>query len=392
MISNGAFNTLKSHIESLNFDLRVSRFSRFMDQKVTPDVLNFISDCIENLPLSEDSEFTSKDIWESSYFLTHVPAIFWKPSPQNISASNEYDKFISQPLRTLDYAKILTSERRWTTLFYKISKPQLLQYIAMRERNAYVFLYLYINKVLSDSWLANYFEVFKDKCLANEVTTDDLVELKTKYQRFILANTPINWLIEINRIFPKVLNVYAANNSINGTARGRITPDIINFRDKTKLKWTTRKEANSLIIQDVAYDKYSVDRAMSIIRRLYKDSEIKDQYSQWTADHVHHIFPRSENPNLSNYLENLIKLTATQHLSKAHPSWNTQVISKDYQQVCLIAKSKSIEDSLKKGEDYYHVEDFVFVLNTWLKWTYFSINMNFIDIRAQINYVYDSSI
>jgi hypothetical protein len=56
----------------------------------------------------------------------------------------------------------------------------------------------------------------------------------------------------------------------------------------------------------------------------------------------------SEFPEISYYLENLILLTPTQHLSKAHPNNNTQVINRDYQLLLIIAKSNSIEKSIKK--------------------------------------------
>jgi len=91
-----------------------------------------------------------------------------------------------------------------------------------------------------------------------------------------------------------------------------------------------------------------VQKAMNQIRKMYTESEVKDQWANGEATQVHHLFPKSEFPQLAHYLENLIKLTATQHFTKAHPNNKTSVVNLDYQLVCLLAKSDSIERSLKK--------------------------------------------
>ena len=52
--------------------------------------------------------------------------------------------------------------------------------------------------------------------------------------------------------------------------------------------------------------------------------------------------------------KNLILLTGTQHNTKAHPNNNTRIINKDYQLLCLLAKS----DSIEKYYNIYSKEDF----------------------------------
>ena len=102
------YNTvIKNHFAKYDLDIRKSKFSRFMDQKVTPDVLCFIADCIINLNATKP-QFTYKDIWNSNYFEKNVRAIYGKPSPKNEKAHSEYDKFIVQTLRMLFYAKIIS--------------------------------------------------------------------------------------------------------------------------------------------------------------------------------------------------------------------------------------------------------------------------------------------
>ena len=120
---------------------------------------------------------------------------------------------------------------------------------------------------------------------------------------------------------------------------------------------------------------------MNLLRKIQIESEVKDQYRVGEATQVHHIFPKSEFTQIAHYLENLIKLTATQHYTKAHPNNKTQIVNKDYQLVCLLAKSQTIEDSLKRvGEKYYRKESFIVVINTGLD-AGLSITLSFKEIR-----------
>lgn len=128
---------------------------------------------------------------------------------------------------------------------------------------------------------------------------------------------------------------------------------------------------------------------MNLLRKIQIDTEVHDQYGNGEATQVHHIFPKSEFPQIAHYLENLIKLTATQHYTKAHPINNTQVINRDYQLVCLIAKSNTVEKSLRMyGDKYYRKESFIVVINTGLD-TDLSMSLNFEQIRTKLRYIYN---
>ena len=390
---------IKKYLEKFDLDVRKSKFSRFMDQKVTPDVLCFIADCIVNLP--DNSSFATKDIWKSDYFEKNVRAIFGKPSPKNKKAQSEYDKFIIQPLRMLFYAKILNSEKKGQGYVYSVKSKELLEFISIKERNAYLFLYNYIKKVLFDSGLISYFETFRDKCKKDSITNEDFNTLKERFIKFMRGHTPINQDVEIRRIFPKILNIYSHYNSIRGTERGFLSKHIFNFsdlmynkenwRDVGKAKGLTRTESEDseeLIGQKKVYQNYIIEKAKGKIKKKYKESEIKDSFAQGPAVHVHHIFPLSVYPQLSQFLENLIKLTATQHLQKAHPSGNTKIVDKDYQCVCLLAKSQSIENSFNKGELFYSKPNFVYVVNEGLKLN-LNPSINFQIMRDEINKAYN---
>ena len=396
---------INEFFSQFDFDVRKSKDARFMDQKVTPDVLCIMADCVLNYTADRDIEFTKDDIWNDSYFNTNVKAIFNKPDAKNETTRQEYDKFTSQPLRTLAYSGVLSMRKEGNKNLYRISNKPILEFIAMKERNAYLFLYHYLIKVLSDSNELRYFEEFKSKCVNGSVDNADFQDLKTRFQRFIIGNTAINGTTEVNRIFPKILNVFACQNNIQGTVKGRLSAnqfyytDLMynrpNWRDVGKNKNVSRNEAveeheTLMMAQNEAYSDYQVQKAMNMIRKMYTESEIKDQWANGEATQIHHIFPKSEFPQLAHYLENLIKLTPTQHYTKAHPSNKTDAINKDYQLVCLLAKSDSIENSLRKGEFIYRKESFVYVINTGLSET-LEIDLDFRDIKRELSRIYNAA-
>ena len=394
---------INEHLNKFDFDVRKSRDARFMDQKVTPDVLCIIADCVSNFVADRDIEFTKDDIWNDEYFNTNVKGIFNKPDAQNETTRQEYDKFTSQPLRTLAYAGVLSLRKNGNKNMYKIENKQLLEFIGMKERNAYIFLYHYLIKVLSDSNILRFFENFKNKCISGEISNADFQDLKTRFQRFIIGNTAINGTTEVNRIFPKILNVYSCENNIEGTIKGRLSKRQIyytdlmynrpNWRDIDKNKNISRSEAISehetlMIEQNEAYSDYQVQKAMNMIRKMYSTSEVKDQWANGTATQVHHIFPKTEFPAIAHYLENLIKLTPTQHYTKAHPNNKTQQIDKDYQLVCLLAKTDSVESSLRKGEFIYRKESLIFVINTGLSEN-LDFTIDFREIKRELSRIYN---
>jgi hypothetical protein len=362
-------------------DLRTTHNARFMDQKVTPDVLSFISDCIINYTAGNKNKlFCVKDIWDSDYFIKNIALIFGKPSPNNQSAMHEYDKFIAQPIKTLEYSHILESTRKGRATYFKIKKLDILEFISLKDKNAFIFLTFYLDKVLRDSGILVYFENFINKAKNNKVTKNDFSFLKEKYQKFIIGNTPINGKVEVNRIFTKILNIFSVENNTFGTIKGHLSKRPIyytdlmynrtNFRDLEKEKKLTRQEVHESTKNLKSYEDYNsylMTKAINFIKNKYNQSEIHDAYSTGPATYVHHIFPKNESPEIAHYLENLIKLTAEQHFTHAHPKGNTHITNKEYQLVCLLSKTESIEKSLINGEFFYSKPSLVFVINTGLK-------------------------
>lgn len=395
------------YLKRFDLDVRKSHDARFMDQKVTPDVLCLIADCVVNFIAGDYSKtFTVNDIWNSQFFNYSVTNFFDKPNANNPAARHEYDKFIQQPLKALSYAHVLECQKQKNRNIFKVQNTEILEYIAVKDRNAYNFLYLYIVKVMDDSGMLQYFEQYKQKYESKTLNNTDFMLVKEKFQTFVIGNTPIRGETEVKRIFPKIFNIYAAENSIPGSIIGRMSEynfyftdlmyNRINWRDKDKDKNLSRQEADVKFKRYSAehdcyrpsYSQYLITKNTSIIRRLYKFSEVKDGDGA-LATQVHHIFPQKEFPQIAHYLENMIALTPAQHYGKAHPLNNTHAINRNYQNTCLVAKADSIQSSIKKGEEYYTKSAFVKVTNIGLD-AELSETLTFTEIKRAITNIYNN--
>jgi len=363
---------IENYLNNFDFDIRKTNNARFLDQKVTPDILTIISDCVvEFLNQIGKTEFTSKDIWNFQYSNENIKEIFNKPDLFDKKAQNEYDKIFQQPLKALSYAQVLYEERIGNKIFFSVRNREILEYIAIRERNALVFLQIYLEKVLQDSTIWYLFNDF-----FHYQTKNSFDFLKREYENFIIYNTAINGTTEVRRIFTKILNPLAFKYKKLGTRRGYIsqTPitldelyyNRVNWRDIEKSKNETRQEfslSNEIEDKSIAYHKYSLQKAKKLIKKYHSPhSEVQDEFSYGEATQVHHIFMKSEFPLIDSYLENLILLTPTQHFTKAHPNNNTNIIDIEYQKICLNAKYNSIQ----KFPNLYSMEDFKYVYNLGL--------------------------
>jgi len=387
---------IEQYFEHFDFDIRKTHNARFLDQKVTPDVLSIIADCVLNhVGNNCVTEFTSTDIWRDDYSNENVIDIFGKSDVYNPKAKNEYDKFFQQPLKALSYAGILKEVRIGRQIYFSIQNQDILQYIAIKERHALEFLNLYLEKVLRDSGIWNLFENF-----FTHNTKDNFDFLKAQYEKFIIQHTPINGKTEVRRIFTKIINPLAFKRKKHGTKSGRFSKDIItrdelmynrkNWRDIHKKKGETREEYELRVYteksKEEAYVKYSLNKAKNIIKGIHQStSEVRDEFSNGEATQIHHIFMKSEYPEISSYLENLILLTATQHFTQAHPNNNTSIINRDYQLLCLLAKSESIQ----RYNHIYSKEDFLYVLKIGLNYV-FPNEIEFNELQSKLIAYYNA--
>lgn len=380
---------LNLFIQSHDYDIRKTGSARWIDQKCTPDVLCFIADCILEYTHDDKSVlFTSKDIWYSNYALNSVKNLFKKVNADADEAENEYDKFFSQPIKLLGYAGVLKETKKGRKNLFKIENEELLQYISIRERNALEFLYVYINKVLKDSGLKTLFDEFFMK-----QNNESYYEVKRQLLSFNRTYTKIgergsDGKLETNRIFIKILNTLAFKKNKLGTYRGHISKHIItydelmynrnNFRDiyANKPKDVARKTF-AIANEDKPnedYFQYQSNKAKKFLKWFNNSyfgglSEVKELEEQGNpATQMHHIFPAGQFPEISGYYENIIALTPNQHFLKAHPNNNTQMINRDYQYTCLMAKSSIIEENLTSESSFkiYEFNRFLYVIRVGL--------------------------
>lgn len=292
---------------------------------------------------------------------------------------HEYDKFFSQPIKLLAYSGILFETKTGNRNIYTIQNIELLEYLMQRETNALKFLILYIQKVLMDSRIYPLFDNFLQK-----QDTESFKQLKDGFTHFTINNTAINNATECFRIFTKIINPLAFYYGKKGTRKGYLSNTIItkdelnynriNWRDIGKDKNTTRQEYDLINSKGIANSNYLISKAKKVVKR-YNDrfnnslSEVKQEKEESQATQIHHIFPIQDFPIIANYIENLIALTPNQHFIYAHLNNQTRLIDKDFQYICLLAKTTTI---LNDTQDVYDWNDYIVVLNMGLKTTIFS--------------------
>ena len=379
---------LQQFIDRHNYDIRVSRNGRWIDQKCAFDTVCFVADCIvDYLHDGGTVPFESPQIWHRDYSIENVMRLFGKPDPTTRSTLDEYNKFFRQPLKLLSAAGVLSEERVGQTIEFYVEDMDVLEFIALRERNAFDFMCLYIEKTLYDSGLWDSFASFFD-----EQTQEWYEEVKYRFENFCFRFTPINTKVEADRIFIKVINQLACKYHKHGTERGRISSNVITLNDivYNKTNWyddLTGKDKNiargdytgAPQVSDT-YD-YQVTRAMRNLKYFIDtffggNPEITDRYSVGQrASAIHHIFPKSRFPEIAMFMENLIALSSAQHMQEAHPGGNTNRIDRAFQYTCLIVKTDHIRKNLlgiDGAPPRYSFDDFMYVLDTGLSTNFFS--------------------
>lgn len=388
-------DTIINHLNQYDFDIRKSHDARFVDQKCTPDVVCFLADCIINTSAT-CPVFTANDIWQSQYFKHNCKVVYNKPDADDEGAKNEYNKWFSQPIKLFTTAGILEADKSVRPARYSVKNEELLDYISRKERNAYGFLYCFFSKVLRDSGFWRHFETYLEDVKTNRDSAK--TEIYGQYYKLISGNTPSQSVKDITRMFHKVLNILAAEHHVPGSSgdEPRLFSDLMynkkNWRDLNKPKSQTRRDAaaDRTDRQQEAYNEYYVQKATALLKKIQKESEVHDSLSTGPATHAHHIFSKSQFPQIAHYIENLIMLTASQHNTKAHPNNNTRLIDRDYQLVCLLAKADTIEKSLKSvGDRYYRKESFLFVINVGLD-TSIDTRISFKDLKRELIGLYNT--
>lgn len=384
---------VQAFVQRHNYDVRESGNARFTDQKCIPDVVCAVAECIMEY-VEEDPEktFSKDDIWHSQYANTLLTECFSKPDTENVTTVSEYDKFFAQPMKMLSAAGILSETKENGINIYRVIERNILSFISLREKNALTFLDVYLTKVMEDSGCMPYFEDF-----FNRQDKRSLEALRDKLTALYKNYTPVKGDYEPPRIYNKIINIMAFRRRKKGTIRGflsqfpitieEIRYNRINWRDVEKPKGVSRQEyalqAGNVAGGYTGYYERSVNQAKKFVRELEQYSEVH-HYPSYMATDAHHIFMKSEYPELADMPENIIALTGTEHYSYAHPNRNTQRTDPNYQMVCLISKLDSIERNFQEGNEDYSLADFTKVLNEGLDTEEFNVQMGFEGIKAHL--------
>lgn len=386
-------NFIQDFIKRQNLDIRVSKNGRFTDQKCIPDVLCAVAECVLAYIDGDNTKgFTKDDIWHSDYANELITESFSKPDVESDSTTSEYDKFFAQPLKLFAAANVLVETKQCRTNYYKIKELNILEYVAQREKNALDFLYVYLDKVMTDTGcihLFNDFFTMQDKDSFNKLCEG----LDYLYHTY----TPITGQYEPSRIYNKIINIFAFKKRKLGSVKGRVSKypitidelryNRVNWRDVDKSKGMSRQEfaqqSSISISNNKGYYERAITKAKEFVHSIEKYSEVHP-YPAYVATEAHHIFMKSEFPSIADCVENIIALTGTEHYSYAHPNRNTQRTDPNYQMVCLLSKLDSIERNFQNGGNDYSLADFVMVLNIGLKTEQFNEQMGFAGIKANL--------
>lgn len=401
MNQNDYYNQISLNTKSNTF------WSKAIDQKITFDVLSFISQCILQLP---NKQFRAKDIEESVFFDNGIQDIYGKPPANQIP--REVDKFVSQPLNFFASTGILglTKNRKFDTSrrvkTFHIINRKILEEIADSDSKSLEFLIAaFLKIVIHLPFQKDLLSFVKNK----NGTRDELYDLRDKFTKYIKKNTGIKTLIEPPRKFNKLIQVLAYYYKGTGSKSGSPSPiylaDITynrkNFRDKKKNKNISRENARTYInsgryLYDLERHKREIrkEKISGIARFLKSDKATPEIFSimeemherDEMGIHVHHIFSDSSFPELSDVKENLIFLNANEHLQYAHPFGNTSKLDKNFQKICLMAKLNEIEEDYKKSFPKYDHREFINVLNIGLNTNIFNEED---DIRNLENKMYN---
>ena len=128
---NHMTNIFDNYLQTLNLDIRVSGNGRWMDQKVTPDVLSLVAQTILDYSTTNKKSFSNRDLFQSTEFLDTVAQFFGKPRRASDEMENEYNKFTGQSLKTLSYAGLLHEDTKKRPYLYTILREDLLEIIVL---------------------------------------------------------------------------------------------------------------------------------------------------------------------------------------------------------------------------------------------------------------------
>ena len=368
-------NEVQSFLSNQNLRLtKINSNPRPFDQKVTMDNINTVTHLISQITKEDKiSSFTTSDIWRHNISEEYVQ-MYGKGSVYDKKKNAEWNKFFPQPMTFLTYFGVLSRDESKKPHKYQIKNVDILNYIESQPYRSLKFIIYASQEFIRQNNLNNYLDDF-----FNKETKSAFNDLRNNFEQFIYNNTNIKKTNkhEPSRIYNKIINHVAYNLNKKGNYKGRMSEDVIQLeelqynqknwfdifsgkpKDVSRAEWAKRY-----------YAKLSEEEGFDVSERAAKrkiaarHGYISEYSGDNKANETHHIFMKSEFSKLRFLHENLIRITAGEHLQNAHPMGNRQLVDKQFQIKLLLAKLKSIKKSLDANDGFYDLKHFIYVLNT----------------------------
>ena len=270
----------------------------------------------------------------------------------------------------LTYFGVLSRDESKTPHKYKINNKGLLEFIKSQPNRSLKFLVYATKEFIKQNNLTQVLDNF-----FNQETKNEFNKLRENLENFIYNNTMIERTNkhEPSRIYNKIINHIAYDLEKKGNYNGRMSEDIIQIEElqynqknwydilSGKPKKTSRAEYKKQYYANLA-EEDGIDVSERIAKKniVKKHGYISEYSGKDTANETHHIFMKSEYSKLRFLHENLIRITAGEHLENAHPLGNRLKVDEKFQIELLLAKLKSI----LSDQNFYDFKTFVHVLNT----------------------------
>lgn len=164
-------------------------------------------------------------------------------------------------------------------------------------------------------------------------------------------------------------------------------PEIV-INNSTKDYIVSRGFFNSYVTNNGEFNIY-ID---GIIEYVFdrKTNNLKDSnVIEYRSFYVEDAKEKTNRKEASTFVfDNLVKLPNLSFFEEIKN--NNEKINLDYQLVCLLAKSDSIEKSLQKNELYYRKESFVYCINTGLNQE-LKADLTFRQIKTELATIYNDN-
>jgi hypothetical protein len=362
---------VKSFLSSKNLKLTKENSNpRPFDQKVTMDNLNTVAYLIDQIVKEDQKQnFTTTYIWKHDASEEYV-LMYGKGSVFDKKKDAEWNKFFPQPMNFLTYFGVLSRDESKTPHKYKINNKGLLEFIKSQPNRSLKFLVYATKEFIKQNNLTQILDTF-----FKQETKNEFNKLRKNLENFIYNNTMIERTNkhEPSRIYNKIINHIAYDLEKKGNYNGRMSEDIIQIEElqynqknwydilSGKPKKTSRAEYKKEYYANLA-EESGIDVSERIAKKniVKKHGYISEYSGKDTANETHHIFMKSEYSKLRFLHENLIRITAGEHLENAHPLGNRLKVDEKFQIELLLAKLKSI----LSDQSFYDFKTFVYVLNT----------------------------